>query len=123
MASPTLLESPVVTLSDGQSGTQEWDDYVARAPLATLCHLSGWVGVISSTWGHSSHSLLAKRHGSVCGVLPLVHVASPLFGSMLVSTPAAIYGGALADDSETRAALVGSARQLAIELGVDYLEL
>ena len=42
---------------------------------------------------------------------------------MLVSTPAAIYGGALADDSETLVALIAEATRLATELQVDYLEL
>jgi FemAB-related protein (PEP-CTERM system-associated) len=42
---------------------------------------------------------------------------------MLVSTPAAIYGGPVADDEASAAALVAEARRLARDLGVDYLEL
>jgi len=56
-------------------------------------------------------------------VLPLFHVKSRWFGSMLVSTPNAVYGSAVADDPEIHRALVNFAQELALESGVDYLEL
>lgn len=45
------------------------------------------------------------------------------FGSMLVSTPNAVYGGAIADDAAAHHALIAAAQTLASELRVDYLEL
>ena len=102
---------------------EAWDAYVRRAPGASFCHLSGWTRVVERTWGHRPHSLVAERGGSVVGVLPLALVRSRLFGSMLVSTPNAIYGGALADDAGVRRALVAEAKRLAARLEVDYLEL
>lgn len=57
------------------------------------------------------------------GVLPLFYVSTRLFGTMLVSSPNAVYGGVLADDEATRRALLEAAKKLATELKVDYLEL
>jgi FemAB-related protein (PEP-CTERM system-associated) len=119
-----LNGSPTLTIKRASSADpDEWDDYVRRAPDGTFCHLWGWGRVIEQTWGHRSHSLYAERGGAIVGLLPQFHMRSRLFGSMLVSTPNAIYGGALADDSATRRALIDEAKQLAMELQVDYLEL
>ncbi len=100
-----------------------WDGYVKRAAGATFCHLSGWQRVIERTWQHRNHSLYAERGQHIVGVLPLFHVQSPLFGSMLISTPNAVYGGVVADDAEARQALLKCARELGAELQVDFLEL
>ncbi|HZS05718.1 MAG TPA: FemAB family XrtA/PEP-CTERM system-associated protein [Blastocatellia bacterium] len=102
---------------------KDWDDYVHRHPLGTFCHLSGWSRVIERTWHHRPRHLYAERGGRITGVLPLFHVSSRLFGSMLVSTPNAVYGGALARDPESRRALLDEAKELARQLNVDYLEL
>ena len=101
----------------------EWDDYVRRAAGGTFCHLTGWGRVVERTWRHRPHYLFAEREGAVVGVLPLFHVRSRLFGSMLVSTPNAIYGGVLADDTDARRALIAEAKRLATHLRVDHLEL
>ncbi len=100
-----------------------WDAYVKRHALSSLCHFSGWQRVIERTWSHRQLSLLAERGGKLCGLLPLFHIRSRWFGSMLISTPNAVYGGAIADDGESLHALVESAKTLAVNLRVDYLEL
>lgn len=100
-----------------------WDEYVRRAPGATFCHLSGWQRVIENTWQHRNQSLYAERAGRIVGVLPLFYVSSRLFGSMLLSTPNAVYGGVVADDAAARQALLAAARCLAEEGQVDFLEL
>ncbi|MBI1766320.1 MAG: FemAB family PEP-CTERM system-associated protein [Acidobacteria bacterium] len=100
-----------------------WDQYVKRSAQATFCHLSGWQRVIERTWQHRNHSLYAERGPEIVGVLPLFHVQSPLFGSMLISSPNAVYGGVVADDAEAYEALLARARQLGAELQVDFLEL
>ncbi len=79
--------------------------------------------VVERTWRHRSHCLYAERDHRVAGVLPLFHVASRMFGSMLVSTPNAVYGGVVADDDDVYAELIEAAKSLATELRVDYLEL
>ncbi len=120
-----LRAEPAALTVKSYSGARaaEWDDYVRRASSATFCHLTGWMRVIERTWQHQSYSLYAERAGAVTGVLPLFHVHSRWFGSMLVSTPNAVYGGAVADDAEARWALIAEAKRLALKLRVDYLEL
>jgi FemAB-related protein (PEP-CTERM system-associated) len=79
--------------------------------------------VVENTWDHESHCLYAESGGEISGALPLFHVKSRWFGSMLVSTPNAVYGGALAAEAETGRRLIRAAILLARELEVDYLEL
>jgi FemAB-related protein (PEP-CTERM system-associated) len=100
-----------------------WDGYVKGDSSATFCHLSGWMKVIENTWDHESRCLYAESGGVISGTLPLFHVKSRWFGSMLVSTPNAVYGGALAAETESGRKLIGAAQDLARELEVDYLEL
>jgi FemAB-related protein (PEP-CTERM system-associated) len=108
-----------------------WDEFVMRSPAATFCHLGGWQRVIERTWGYRQHSLRVERDGEIVGVLPLFHIRGrwfkslfgSLFGSTLLSTPNAVYGGAVAADDQAHQALIAAARALAACLRVDYLEL
>ena len=100
-----------------------WDAFVQKSAPATFCHLSGWGRVIERVWKHAPHHLLAETNGEISGVLPLVHVKSRLFGSMLVSSPNAVYGGVVTEDAEARQALIAKAKRLAEQLQVDYLEM
>ncbi|MEP7339238.1 MAG: FemAB family XrtA/PEP-CTERM system-associated protein [Acidobacteriota bacterium] len=104
-----------------------WDDFVERSLAATFCHLSGWQRVVERTWQYRQHSLYAERDGHIAGVLPLFHISGlwfgSIFGTMLLSTPNAVYGGVVAADIEARQALIASAQALAADLKVDYLEL
>jgi hypothetical protein len=59
----------------------------------------------------------------MAGVLPLFHVPGRLLGSRLVSTPAGVYGGVLAEDLDAGRALVAEAKRLARQLDVGHLEL
>ncbi len=101
-----------------------WDAYVATAPEATFFHLSGWNKVVSKSFGHKAHYLMAHDDaGKLVGVLPLFQVKSLLFGHALVSVPFAVYGGAIGDCSDVIRQLEDKAAQIADELSVDYLEL
>lgn len=122
MARLATSSAPTIKAYDA-TAAPAWDDYVRRAPQATFCHLSGWGRVIERVWRHTPHHLMAERDRQVTGVLPLFHVHSRLFGSMLVSSPNAVYGGVAADEDQSRRALIAAAKKLATELGVDYLEL
>jgi FemAB-related protein (PEP-CTERM system-associated) len=99
-----------------------WDAFVSTSPDATFFHRAGWKWVIERSFGHPTHHLMAERGGVVCGVLPLVHVRSRLFGNALVSMPFAVYGGPVASSPEALAALDAAALALAERLGVDHLE-
>jgi len=115
--------SPVVIKSWPSADCPEWSAYASTAPDATFCHTPGWARVVERTWRHRAHHLYAERNGTIVGVLPLFHVRSRLFGSVLVSSPNAVYGGPIADDLEARRQLVAEAKRLAVRLKVGHLEL
>jgi FemAB-related protein (PEP-CTERM system-associated) len=99
-----------------------WDAYVLAHPDATFFHRAGWRTVIEKSFGHRPLYACAVRGGEICGILPLVHVKSALFGNRLVSTPFCVQGGPLASDDAARKALDDYAIGLADNLAVDYLE-
>lgn len=122
-ATSPAKQKPSAVRTYQSSDAQAWDNFIQTSPQATFCHLSGWSAVIKRVWGHQPHHLLVEQAGKIKGVLPLFHVKSRLFGSMLVSTPNAVYGGIVADDIETQIALLDETKSLAAKLKVDYLEL
>ena len=102
---------------------ERWNAFVRQHPDGTFFHLAQWREVLHQAFGHRSHYLIAERDGRVCGVLPLVHVRSRLFGNALVSTPFCVYGGIVSEDEAAQRVLAERACELARQLGVDYLEL
>lgn len=100
-----------------------WDAYVAASPDATFFHRFGWRRVIESAYGHKACYLQATRGGRIVGVLPLIDVASPLFGRNLISTAFTVGGGAAADDAEARARLAEAALEEGRRRRVGYVEL
>ena len=112
-----------VTVRCLDSGSMaRWDAFVQSCPDATFFHRAGWKTVIESALRHDCHFLYAERAGVICGVLPLVHIKSFLFGNSLISTGFTVGGGPAASDPEARAALDEKAICVADELDVDYLE-
>lgn len=100
------------------------DAYVRRHPEGSIFHLAAWREMVADVAPHEPHLLVARNEfGAVSGFLPLHHVRSMLGGETLVSIPYAVYGGALADDAESEAALLDAATRLADDLGVRHLEL
>ncbi len=57
----------------------------------------------------TTHYSFAERDGAITGVLPLGRVKTLLFGDTLISNPFCVYGGPLAADAESEAALIGHA--------------
>lgn len=100
-----------------------WDAFVNRHEQGTFFHLSGWKEVIERAFGYRTFYLYTEREGGISGVLPLGQIKSMLFGNNLTSVPFCVYGGILADDESSAAALRDAACQLAEKLGVDALEL
>jgi FemAB-related protein (PEP-CTERM system-associated) len=105
------------------SDASAWDALVQRSSSGTFCHLTGWGQVIARVWNHRSHHLVVEDQGEIKGVLPLFHVKSRAFGSMLISTPNGVYGGVVADEAQAGRALLDEAKKLATQLQVDFLEL
>lgn len=104
-------------------GRSAWDRFVlVECPEAGFFHRSGWRDVIEEVYRQPCHYLYAERDGRIVGVLPLVHVRSPVFGDRLISTAFTIGGGAAALDEEARAALDDEALQLMNRLNVASFE-
>jgi len=99
-----------------------WDNYVEKHPEGTFFHLAAWQQVIKQAFGHNTFFYFVSDGGEICGVLPLCHVKSALFGNNLVSLPFAVYGGVLASNDEARKMLEAAALEKAKELSVDTIE-
>jgi len=98
-----------------------WDEFVTAHPDGTFFHLSAWAGVIKAAFGHRPYYVFTERAGAITGVLALVHLKS-LFGNSLIATPFCVYGGPLAADSESAAALSAHAIALMGSTGAQVLE-
>ena len=98
------------------------DAFVRERPDGTPFHLSAWGRAIAKGVGQRPHYLVAEHAGSIVGVLPLIHVKSPLFGQSLISNAFAVYGGPIATADSVHAELDAAAWALAERLGVGSLE-
>src|SRR5437660_267323 len=107
---------PTVEVADAGRAA-EWDAFVLENEQATFCHTFAWKRAIESTWGHRPIYLTASRDGVASGVLPLFFVRT-IFGSMLISSPNAVYGGIAAADTASGEALVSRAIEIARDLRV-----
>ena len=111
----------VKTIEAGESAV--WDRFVlTECPEANFFHRIGWREVIERVYRQRCHYLYAERDGQIAGVLPLVHVRSPLFGNRLISNAFTIGGGTAAIDEEARDALDAEALRLADQLAVKAYE-
>ena len=99
------------------------DRFVEAHPRGTFFHLAGWIRAVERHFGHAAMDLVAERDGHVAGVLPLMSCRTPWGGRHLISTPYAVYGGAIGADREVESHLVQAARKLAEAQGAGRLEL
>ena len=99
-----------------------WDRFVEAIPSGTFFHRAGWATVIEAAFGHATHYSFTERDGAITGVLPLVRVKTLLFGDSLISNPFCVYGGPLAADAESQAALTQHAEKLLGRTGASALE-
>lgn len=116
-----MLEVKVLDPAD-EATALKWDRFVIDCPSATFFHLSSWQGIIRDVFGHHVYFLYATDNVGICGVLPLAHVKSMLFGNALVALPFAVYGGVATSNSKAGLALEEEAQRLAGQLEVDHLE-
>jgi FemAB-related protein (PEP-CTERM system-associated) len=100
-----------------------WDGFADRFGYDGFHLRSEWASVFQAALRHRPWFLTAYRQDRIAGVLPLMHVTGPLFGSFLVSQPYLNSGGVLADGPEATCALIDRAVQLADQLNVKHLEL
>lgn len=98
------------------------DTFVTQRPDAKICHLPAWGVMVAQAAGHEQFYLMARDNNRVCGVLPLTHTRSFLFGNRMVSQGLSSYGGILADCPEARDALFEFAVELAKRLNCESIE-
>jgi FemAB-related protein (PEP-CTERM system-associated) len=115
------MECRVEMLSERNES--DWDAYVFGNPQASPFHLIAWRKALESSFPFRARYLLAFDSGRVRGVLPLFHVEGWLTGTVLLSTPFAVYGGILADTPEIRDLLGARLRHIAETGRVQYVEL
>jgi len=101
----------------------ECDDFVRQTRGGKLCHLWAWTHLVEKAFGHQGEYLVARADGRICGVLPLTHIRSRLFGNRMISQPFSDYGGPVAADDSAREALYRRAIEIAGQSRCESLEL
>ncbi|WP_326524162.1 FemAB family XrtA/PEP-CTERM system-associated protein [Sphingomonas sp.] len=122
-----LLARPVavraIDLNDAQERARiaAW---VEAQPGGSPFHLVEWTVAVAKGCRQIPRYLIAETaDGALAGVLPLLLVRSPLFGTALVSAGFAVDGGVLAGEAATAQALASAAWDYAGEQGASSLEL
>jgi FemAB-related protein (PEP-CTERM system-associated) len=107
-------------VGDGDAG--RWNAFLVGCGRGNFYQRYEWQTTNRDVLGHDVLSLMAERDGDVVGVLPLVHVRSLLFGSILSSMPFVNLGGPAGVDTEIEDALVREACRRADGLDCHYME-
>lgn len=115
------MHDPVLIERMGPADQSAWDGFVAEHGL--FYHRAGWGQAIADTYGHEPIYLMARRAGNITGVLPLIDRRSALFGRALISVGFTVGGGVIAQDQETRQALLDAALAEGRTRDCDYVEL
>lgn len=119
-----IVNGRIEQLDQDPAAIALWDRYVLDRPAATGYHLTAWRQIIEGAFGHRTVYLMARDgEGAVRGVLPLVFLASRLFGRFLVSMPFLNYGGVQADEQGPRDQLLEAAAEEARRFGASHVEL
>jgi FemAB-related protein (PEP-CTERM system-associated) len=121
-AGNTATDRDVPELRARSADPAAWDAFVSTHPDASIFHRSAWQDVVAATFGYRDRSVACWRAGKICGLLPLHQVPTLPWGTAFVSSPQAVYGGPVADDEETRDALLRHAGDLAASEGARYVE-
>ncbi len=101
----------------------QWRTYVDNHADATVFHGLAWLDAVHASFPHRPHYLMVVSSGRVTGVLPLFEVRSMLGGTLLISVPYAVYGGALVDEQASAIALLDAVRRLADRRGARMVDL
>lgn len=97
--------------------------FVRQQPDAKLCHMPAWSRMVEDAFDHKAYYLVAREGERICGVLPMMHVRSRLFGSRLISQPFSDYGGPLADGAVASDALYRRAVEIAEDCHCESIEM
>lgn len=100
-----------------------WNSYLTRWGYDGFHLRKEWSAVFENAFRHRPYFLWVEQDEKNVGVLPLMHITGPIFGSFLVSQPYLNTGGVLADSPEIASRLIDRAVALAESLNVKHLEL
>lgn len=100
-----------------------WNSYCSRWSYDGFHLRAEWANVFAAAFRHRPWFLRAEHDRRIVGILPLMQISGPIFGSFLVSQPYLNTGGVLADSPDIAAQLIDRAVSLADSLKVRHLEL
>ena len=125
MNAPFAFAAPRLRLADlaDRDEAARIERFVGEHPDATPFHRPAWLQAVAQGTGNPALALLAERHGEIAGLLPLSHVRSPIFGSVLASSGFAVGGGLIARDGDVADAVFAAAEELAGRLSCPTIEL
>ena len=119
----TTLAQSTTTLHCETTPPVGWNSYLTRWGYDGFHCRTEWANVFATAFRHRAYFLWVEQDQRIIGVLPLMHISGPIFGSFLVSQPYLNSGGVLADSEQTATLLIGRAVELADSLNVKHLEL
>ena len=119
----TLTRPATLTVHAARTPPDGWDNYLWSFGCDGFHLRSEWAHIFQTALRHEPRFLWATMSDSIVGVLPLMSVSGPIFGSFLASQPYLNTGGVLADSPEIAARLIDQAVVLADEQDVKHLEL
>ena len=104
------------------SSDVECDEFVRQHSNGKLEHTQAWSRMVEQIFDHEAFYLVARKNSSICGVLPLMHIQSRLFGNRMVSQAFSTYGGPLVNDRAALADLYQKAIQISNEHRCESVE-
>ncbi len=118
-----MIATRQTTLHCETAAPAGWNTFLARWGYDGFHLRSEWASVFAGALRHCPYFLWVEQDRQIVGVLPLLHISGPIFGSFLVSQPYLNTGGVLADVPEIESQLISRAVSLADSLNVKHLEL
>ncbi|MCL4843731.1 MAG: FemAB family PEP-CTERM system-associated protein [Bryobacteraceae bacterium] len=107
-----------------QSGDEPaWDRFVRAHHRGSPFHLLAWQRCLQETFGYRPNYLIAERAGAWGAVLPLFECQGWFSGKAWISTPFAVYGGALSINPDATATLAADLRHRAEAAEVQFVDL
>ncbi len=120
-----LASAPSIatTLHSETTAPAGWNGYLSRWGYDGFHLRTEWATIFQKAFRHRPHFLWVEQDRKIVGVLPLMHISGPIFGSFLVSQPYLNTGGVLANTPAVASQLIDRAVALADSLNVKHLEL
>ena len=106
-----------------KTSDKKWDEFIMSSTKGAFGHLAGWKNVYDLYGYRSFHIALIDETERIRGVLPLF-LMKDIFGKkFLISNSFLSHGGVCANGKEARNSLIQKAKEIAVEEGVEYIEI